>query len=134
MLPSFFSQKCMLSMMAKSMDYLLGQLGSAVPAVCPFNSCATLPSSSLMGWSKEQKRLWLCSNTAQQWLKLLCIINSVSNTNLQNGHIPSTVKKTNSTSAKTAQKINKILKFTSPLFDLIHLCGALCISSKLSHY
>lgn len=95
------------------MGYPLGQWGSAVPAVCPFNSSCTPHPHHWWGGVRSRKGLD-CASAAQQWLKHLCIIKAVSNTNPKHGHIPSTVKKTSSTQPKQHKELTQF-------WSLLHL-------------
>ena len=64
-------------------------------------SCAP-PARLLAGQYEEQTRPGLCVSIAQQYLKHPCIINTVHSTNLKHSSILATMKKINSTPAKTS--------------------------------
>ena len=61
----FVPQPYMLSMTSYGVEYPLGQLGSAVPAVPLPTPCAP-PAHSLVAWGEGQKRPWLCVSPAQR--------------------------------------------------------------------
>lgn len=83
-----FPQLYMLSMTPYGVEY--------PPAPC------APPACPLVGWCDLQKRPWLCVSTAQWQWKHSCVINTVYSTDPKQDPYQPTMKKINSTPAKTS--------------------------------
>jgi len=90
----------LLSIMSHRMGYSFGQAGSAVLAMSP-PSYLCSPGSPLAGQCQKLKSPWLCLRTAQQQLKHHSPISPIFIKNSKRGILLTSVKKINSSIAKT---------------------------------
>lgn len=91
----------------------LWSVGPALPALSPPDSCPP-PAYTLAGLCEDQERFWFCVRFAQQQLKHLCIIHTVSST-----HHTKYYEKINSILAKTSTWCDDQLRLGAASLELL---------------